>query len=162
MSPKIGTTVGLAPFAQAAEAATPIDLVRAAVRICEAQGIRVGAAASIGHNVGRHEITRGWVVDGPRRVISLAGAVCVALQPLDGEEVEDAAAIALEASWPWLCGLWDGWEGDAQTTMLTGMARPLYLDGVRAGHLLFGEMTVACARCGLRRFTADAVCGNCG
>lgn len=160
MSPRIGTTLVLGPHAQLAAARRPIDRVRAAVAVVEGQGIHVRAGAE--HNVGKHEVTHGWVIDRPRRrSVSIVGAICLAMQPVDGDEVEDAAASALECSADWLSGLRDGWEGDAQTTLLDGASRSLYLDGVRAGHLLFGEVTIECEACGARRYRVGPRCA-CG
>lgn len=161
MSPRIGMGLGLWPFAEAASAMRPLDRARAAVLVVEAQGIRVAVGEE--HNVGKHEVTHGWVIDRPQlRTVSLVGAICLALQPVDGDEVEDGAAAALECSVDWLAGLRDGWESDAQTTLLTGASRELYLDGVRAGHLLFGEMTVECRECGERRYVRVESCLACG
>lgn len=156
VSPKIGVAVSLAAVSD-----RPAGRLRAAVRLVEAQGIRVSPGISA-RVVARHQLTGSWRLESRQqpRAVSPLGAACLAFQPLDGAEVEDGAAVALEASWDWLAGVSDGFEGQASTILLAGASRELYLDGVRVGHLLFGELHIECPECGHWRHSGTPVCNG--
>lgn len=133
----------------------PLDRVRAAVAIVEAQGLKLSLQRE--HGVGRHQVTGSWVAEGPYRPrrVSLAAAVCLVLQP-EGLEPEDGAAAALDVAAEWVSGMLDGWDGDAHVEPLQGAAREHYLDGLRAGHVLFAELTSECGGCGGRSYGKDS------
>jgi hypothetical protein len=141
----------------------PIDKLRAAVRAVEDQGLRI--CLDCDHGVGRHAVTGGWVADTPYRPrrVSLAGAVCLVLQPAQGLVVEEAAAAALDVAWEWFLGALDGWQADpyGQASALVGASREHYRDGLRAGGVLFAELTIECSACGARRYHQDPKCGAC-
>jgi hypothetical protein len=160
VSPKIGMGIDITSWRPRSR--RPLDKLRAAARQIEAQGLVI--CLDCDHGVGRHEHTGNWLADGrhvPRRV-SIAGAVCLALQPVHGLHVEEAAAAALEVSWDWFLGVLDGWGNDPQTVLLEGASQALYRDGVRCGHLLFAELTVECPDCGVRIYHQDGErCRDC-
>lgn len=159
MSPKIGMALDARPYV--ARSLRPIDQVRMVANVVESQGMRVALDGE--HGVGRHRITGGWIADGPYRPrrVSLLGAVCLVMQPPMSLTVEDGALEALDVSEGWLTGLWHGFHNEADVLLLGGPCRALYLDGVRAGHLLFAEMTIECEACGERRHRSDVVCRGC-
>lgn len=142
----------------------PRDQLRAAIEIVEAQGVHLCVGGCDEHGVYRHPVTGGWAVDCPKhpRLVTLAGAVCLAFQPQGmGEfsrDVIEMAASTLDTSADWIRGLLDGWECEARPTILAGPTRRLYLDGVRAGHLLFGEFTIECPSCGTHRYRKERDC----
>ena len=140
----------------------PADRLRAAVGLVNAQGIRVRAGINP-QVVARHRITGTWRLESRERprAASLLGAVCLAFQPLTGGEVQEGAAAALEASWDWICGVCDGFEGEASTILLAGASRALYLDGVREGHLVFAEVHQRCLDCGAWMHRLDSECSAC-
>jgi hypothetical protein len=157
LSPKIGLVIDARPYAAAS--LRPIDKARMAVNVVESQGMRIALDGE--HGVGRNGMTGGWVADGrqrPRRV-SLLGAICVVMQPMMALACEEGAAEALEVSEDWVAGLADGFLGEINSDQLRRPSRELYLVGVRAGHLLFAEVTVECAECGMRRYRRDERCG---
>ena len=156
MSPKIGIVVDVRPYAAAS--GRPIDRARVAVNVVESQGMRIALEGD--HGVSRG-FTGGWSADGrqhPRR-LSLLGAICFVFQPLGGGDVvEDGAVEALETSRDWVIGLADGFRGDISVPQLAFPSRRLYEVGLRAGHLIFAEVTVECAECGERRYRRDEHC----
>ena len=160
MSPKIGMRFKVGGYATVTR--RPLDRARVAVNVVEAQGMRVVLDGE--HGVGQHAITRGWVAEGPHhpRRVSILGAVCLAWQPQEGPTVEAGALEALDVSPDWLRGLWDGFHAGADVEQLTGPSRELYLDGLRAGHLLFAELTTECRECGKRRHKNAPICRGCG
>lgn len=139
MSPTISTTVLLG-----LQSDLPVDVLRQVIHSVELRGFRVvaqnlpGVAWSHGewHSVG----------EGVPRLINLAGAVCLELQPPgDGPlHAEQAAARALGVTWAWMQGALDGWSN------APGRRERLdrYLKGVRAGHRLFCELHIVCVVCG--------------
>lgn len=147
MSPKIGVGLDIAGVAPRSD--RPADKIRAALQLVRAQGFRLALGED---GVGRDVRTGGWVADSPYRPrrVGLAGAICLALQPLEGRQADEGAAAALDVSWDWLLGVLDGWDGEAQTTLLEAASRALYLDGIRTGHVLFAECSRECDRCGAR------------
>lgn len=154
LSPKIGMGVNVSGWAP--RTARAIDRLRATVATIEGQGMKLSVQRE--HGVGRHAATGGWVADGPYRPrrVSLAGAVCLALQPPQGLGPEDGAASALDVAPEWMLGVLDGWDGEAQVEPLQGAAREHYLDGLRAGHLIFAELTAECQGCGTRLYRQDS------
>jgi hypothetical protein len=159
MSPKISMTVNVGEWTPRSR--RPIDKIRAAVKAVESQGIRICLDCDDG--VSRHLTTGGWVADSryrPKRV-SIAGAVCLVLQPAQGLTIEEGAAAALDVSWDWWVGVLDGWQADAQSVLLCGASRDHYRDGMRVGSLLYAELTVECVDCGERRNHKEQLCRSC-
>lgn len=159
MSPKIGIKVDISPYAAASM--RPIDRVRMAVNVVESDGKRIALDGT--HGVGRGSITGNWVADGlqrPRRV-SLLGAICLVMQPPIATVVEDGVVEALEMPADWVAGLADGFVGEINVALLGRVTRDRYEVGLRAGHLLFAEVTVECAECGERRYRRDERCPAC-
>jgi hypothetical protein len=145
----------------AATSLRPIDRVRMAVNVVTSQGMRIAIDGV--HGVGRHGMTGGWIADGrqhPRRV-SLLGAVCLVCQPIEALVVEEGVAEALDVHEIWVQGVADGFLGEVNDRALRLPTRELYLVGLRAGHLLFAEVTVECAECGTRRALGDGECALC-
>jgi hypothetical protein len=115
--------------------AEPIDRVLAAVGAVKLEGVRLVRHGEC-RAVELHAITAGWVVD--RRhpvVVDLLGALLLALQPEGPDAVAGLAAV-LDVSPDWLAGLFDGWNGERDATLLAGPSRLLYRDGLRAGRRL--------------------------
>jgi hypothetical protein len=159
LSPKIGIVVDARPYLPASMRS--IDRVRMAVNVVESQGKAIALDGE--HGVDRHGMTGGWVANGrqhPRRV-SLLGAICIVFQPPQALAVEEGAAEALEVSAAWVAGLADGFVGEVTVPHLTKLNRELYKVGLRAGHLLFAEVTVECPECGARRYRRDERCSVC-
>jgi hypothetical protein len=159
LSPKIGLSVDLRPYAAASM--RPLDRVRMAVNVVESDGKRIALDGT--HGVGRHGMTGGWIADGlqrPRRV-SLLGAICLVFQPPEATVVEAGVAEALEMPEDWVAGLADGFVGEINVAHLVHKSRARYEVGLRAGHLLFGEVTIECAECGTRRYRRDDRCSAC-
>jgi hypothetical protein len=158
MSPKIGTSVSVKHYLPAS--LRPLDLVRMAANVLEAQGLHVALDGT--HGVGRNAVTGGWASDRRRAQVSLFGAICLVLQPSQSSEIDAGVAEALNMSPPWVTGLGHGFAGEADAAWLERFDRRLYLAGLRAGHLLFGELTKECADCGERRGRGDELCPVCG
>lgn len=151
MSPRItGPAVPLLSMVPASD--RPLDRLRAAVAITEALGPRVVAQDEPG--VERGACTGDWRADNERhpRRVSLAGAVCLALQPPHdpaepeaSDDAELAAAAALGVRWQWLAGALAGFANEDQRDFLDD---ELYRHGRRAGSVLFAELHTECDRCG--------------
>jgi hypothetical protein len=159
LSPKIGIRVDVGAYVAASM--RPVDRVRMAVNVVESQGKYIALDGE--HGVDRHGMTGGWVANGrqhPRRV-SLLGAICLVFQPPQALAVEEGAAEALEVSETWVAGLADGFLGEISVAHLARPSRELYKVGLRAGHLLFAEVTSECAECGARRYRRDDRCAVC-
>lgn len=157
MSPKIGTSIGVMHYLPAS--LRPIDLVRMAVNVVESQGLHVALTGD--HGV-RRIVSGGWTAEGRRAQVSLFGALCLVLQPPRSSEVDAGAVEALRSSPTWATGLAHGFAGEVEGSWLERFDRRLYLEGLRAGHLIFGEVTKECAACGVRRGRADGECQACG
>jgi hypothetical protein len=156
LSPKIGTSVGVRAYLS--PSLRPLDLVRMAANVVEAQGLHVAID-------GEHGVQRdaaGWAAERRRKQVSLFGAICLVLQPTGSSEVEAGAAEALNTSPTWVTGLAHGFAGEVDGSWLERFDRGLYLEGLRAGHLIFGEITRECPSCGGRRGRADEECAACG
>lgn len=160
VSPRISTRLNAGVFLVPSR--RPLDRVRVAVNVVESQGMRVDLGGE--HGVGQHSVTRAWIADSayrPRR-LSILGALCYVNQPQAGPDLEHGACEVLEDASPdWVRGLWDGFHGGADLALLAGPSRELYLDGLRAGHLVFAEITVECPECGERRHRRDEICRGC-
>lgn len=161
MSPRIGTTITLAQLVPASD--RPLDILRAACRIAIAQGLRIRAQEESG--VALAELGVGWRTTHHRREVNLAGAVVMARQPepLSREDQADVvAARVLDVTWMWVLGAVDGWSNEPNPQLLTGVDRDVYLLGVRAGGLVFAELTIECPCCGDRRLPLDDDCSCTG
>jgi len=156
LSPKSIASVSLLGLTPASD--RPLDILRAAFRLALQQGLRVRAQEEPGV-----ELAMGgaWRATHHRREVNLVGAVAMALQPIptSREEGADVAvARALGVTWTWVLGAVDGWGCDPNAQLLTGPDREAYLDGVRAGGLLYAEMTIDCPACETRRLPVDDDC----
>jgi hypothetical protein len=166
VSPKIGILIDTRKYAAAS--LRPLDRARMAVNVVESQGMRV--ALDLDDHGVRSVIGGGWVAASrysPRRV-SVLGAICIVFQPslrtpltTIASDLEPAAATALDVAPVWLAGMRDGLDGQADAGPLGDLRRALYLDGLRAGHLLFAELTVECSECGGRRYHREQRCSAC-
>jgi hypothetical protein len=160
LSPKVGVALEVGELVTGDR---PEDGIRSAVRLADAQGLRVSPADE--HGVARHHITGRWFVTTRRhpRAVSVLAAVCLAYQPEDGTEVEEGAAAALDVQADWIRGVLDGWDNDgaASGTGLRGRALERYRDGVREGHLVYAEMHRRCGGCGRWRYHRDVACAKC-
>lgn len=136
MSPRIGMALDVAGWAP--EAAGPVAQIRQAIRIVESQGFRVRPGAP--HGVGQNLITLGWTADARAREVSLAGAICLALQPLESlTTVEEGAVAALERSPEWVAGVLDGFDDTFRSALATSAAGLIYADALRVGRGLRNE-----------------------
>jgi hypothetical protein len=162
MSPRIGVVVDLSRL-DPGRARAPACL-RAAAALCEDRGMRVTRGTD-NRVVGRHTVTGRWTYEAgfhPRALGPIAAA-CVALQPAARPDatVEEAAAVALEASPTWTLGVSDGFEGDVTDAALAAADRAVYLDGLREGHLLFAELHRRCSLCSGWRYHRARACDGC-
>lgn len=156
MSPKITTSISLVGLAPASD--RPLDILRAAFRMALEQGLRVRAQEEPGVELA---IGGAWRATHHRREVNLVGAVAMALQPIPTSKEEGpdvAAARALGVTWMWVLGAVDGWACDPNAQLLTGADRDAYLVGLRAGGLLFAEMTIECPVCEKRRLPVGDDC----
>jgi hypothetical protein len=161
MSPKIGIVIDTRGYIMPSSL-RPLDRLRAACNVAETEGKRIRFDGA--HGVARHSVTGGWfalnTLD-PRRVSPLGAALLVAQPNRKDDDIIAATAEALNASVDWVWGMWDGFENVVQTGRLQGPSKDVYQYGLRAGHLLFGELTVECIECGERRYRRDLTCHTC-
>lgn len=150
MSPAIGVEVSLSR--------DPLRVVRTCCEVVERVGHRVRPVDI--HGVEFRPVSGLWAVCLPTRVITIAGAVLLGLQPPgDDGPFENIAARALGVTAAWFDGVMDGFAA-TPANHSSGPRANEYAQGVRAGGGLWALLTNECEACGERAFAGDR-CG-CG